>query len=202
MIITNEFENIYWPINTLVLGIDEVGRGPLCGPLVVCGAILPIGYKNDKVIDSKKLSEKRIDIVYNELIKDCIWYHIEIVSAKVIDELNIYQATKTAMEKIANIAPKSMILTDAMPLDINNKYEKLIKGDQRSINIAAASIIAKYTRDHIMLEYDALYPEYGYKDHKGYPTKKHLDAIKEYGLKDFYRISYRPCKEIIEISLF
>lgn len=198
---TNEFENIYWPKRQTILGIDEVGRGPLCGPLVVCGVILPIDYQNDEIYDSKKLSDKKKTELYDIIIKDAISYHVEIVEPKVIDELNIYQATKQAMERIALLIRADMILTDAMPLSIDKPYIKVIKGDQKSINIAAASIVAKCVRDNIMIEYDKEHPEYGFKNHKGYPTKQHLLAIEEHGLLSFYRMSYGPCMKAIQIKL-
>ena len=196
MSLKNEYENLYWSKGETVLGIDEVGRGPICGPLVVAGVVLPINYVNDEIKDSKKLSSKKIEALYHVIIDNAIRYKIDIVDPKTIDELNIYQATKSSMERIASSCEAAYIITDAMPIDINKEYSKIIKGDSLSISIAAASIIAKYTRDQIMLEYDLLYPEYGYKNHKGYPTSKHLQAIKIYGIKDFYRLSYKPCKNL------
>lgn len=119
-----------------------------------------------------------------------------------IDELNIFQATKKAMEKLALSYDDCIVLTDAMKIDIDKEYLNLIKGDMKSINIAAASILAKVIRDHIMIGLDHLYPEYELIKHKGYPTKRHLELIEKYGLKDFYRMSYGPCKKINEIKLF
>ncbi len=198
----NEFELPFWDNNELVIGIDEVGRGPICGPLVVSGVILPINYENSEIKDSKKLTHKKITKLYKEIIEVAKFHTVKIVDPKEIDELNIYQATKKAMEEIALEAITNNVLVDAMKIDSAKNVNSIIKGDSKSISIAAASIVAKYTRDEIMFEYDKLFPEYGLKDHKGYPTKKHLEAIKVYGIKDFYRLSYRPCQEVIELNLF
>lgn len=198
----DEFDNYYWSLNKYVMGIDEAGRGPLCGPLVVACAIMPINYQNSEIYDSKKLSEKKRNQLFKEIINDAIYYKIEIVDVEVIDELNIFQATKKAMEKLALSYDDCIVLTDAMKIDIDKEYLNLIKGDMKSINIAAASILAKVIRDHIMIGLDHLYPEYELIKHKGYPTKRHLELIEKYGLKDFYRMSYGPCKKINEIKLF
>ena len=194
MSLLNEYENKCWPNNKLVMGIDEAGRGPLCGPLVVGCCVLPIGYNNDLINDSKKLSEKKREALFEIIKKDALFYQIEIVSPKEIDELNIYAATKKAMSKLALSYDTSLVLTDAMPIEGNDKVIPIIKGDAKSISIAAASILAKVTRDHIMYEIDKQYPEYEYRKHKGYPTKRHIELMNEYGVFDIYRMSYGPCK--------
>ena len=194
MSLLNEYENKCWPNNKLVMGIDEAGRGPLCGPLVVGCCVLPIGYNNDLINDSKKLSEKKREALFEIIKKDALFYQIEIVSPKEIDELNIYAATKKAMSKLALSYDTSLVLTDAMPIEDNDKVIPIIKGDAKSISIAAASILAKVTRDHIMYEIDKQYPEYEYRKHKGYPTKRHIELMNEYGIFDIYRMSYGPCK--------
>jgi ribonuclease HII len=194
-ITSNEYEIIYWPQNKFVLGMDEAGRGPICGPLVVCGVILPLDYKNDMIYDSKAVSEKNREILFEIIKKDAIAYQIEIIDEKIIDELNIYQAVKKYMQKIANDLECDVVLTDAMKLD--SECIPIIKGDQKSINIAAASILAKVTRDHIMYEYDKQYPDYGFKNHKGYPTKKHIEAVNKFGILDFYRKTYNPIKRML-----
>ncbi len=194
MSLLNEYENKCWPNNKLVMGIDEAGRGPLCGPLVVGCCVLPIGYNNDLINDSKKLSEKKREALFEIIKKDALFYQIEIVSPKEIDELNIYAATKKAMSKLALSYDTSLVLTDAMPIEDNDKVIPIIKGDAKSISIAAASILAKVTRDHIMYEIDKQYPEYEYRKHKGYPTKRHIELMNEYGVFDIYRMSYGPCK--------
>ncbi len=192
MSLLNEYENKCWPNNKLVMGIDEAGRGPLCGPLVVACCVLPIGYQNDMINDSKKLSEKKRELLFNQIKQDALFYDVKIVSPKEIDELNIYAATKKAMSKLALEKDVEYVLTDAMPLD-NKKVVPIIKGDAKSISIAAASIIAKVTRDRIMYELDAKYPEYEYRKHKGYPTKRHIELMEKYGIFDIYRMSYKPC---------
>lgn len=183
----------------LIAGTDEVGRGPLVGPVVAAAVILPKNYVLKGLTDSKKLSEKKRNEFYSILKKDAISYGIGIVDAKTIDEINIYEASRLAMEKaIANLSVKpDFILSDAMPLPYENS-KAIIHGDALSESIAAASVIAKVTRDAMMYELDEKYPMYGFKSHKGYPTKKHLENIKKYGILDNYRLSYKPVKEIAE----
>lgn len=195
MSLINEYENIAWPNNELIMGIDEAGRGPLCGPLVVASCVLPVDYKNDLINDSKKLSEKKREVLYSQIVEDALFFSIKVVEPKEIDELNIYAATKKAMSELAKEYDVSKVLTDAMPIEDNNKVIPIIKGDAKSISIASASILAKVTRDHIMYELDKKYPEYEYRKHKGYPTKRHIELMKEYGIFDIYRMSYGPCKD-------
>lgn len=195
-------ENYYTEKVNFIVGVDEAGRGPLCGPVVAACCILPKDYKNEHINDSKKLSEKKREIAYKEIIENALDYGIGIVDAKRIDEINIYEATKEAMHIAISKLKISydLILTDAMKLQ-NEKVEviPLIKGDAKCECIAAASIIAKVTRDHILEEYDKKYPQYGFKSHKGYGTKKHIEAIKQYGIiKDFHRESYEPIKSLIK----
>lgn len=195
-------ENYYTEKVNFIVGVDEAGRGPLCGPVVAACCILPKEYKNEHINDSKKLSEKKREIAYKEIIENALDYGIGIVDAKRIDEINIYEATKEAMHIAISKLKISydLILTDAMKLQ-NEKVEviPLIKGDAKCECIAAASIIAKVTRDHILEEYDKKYPQYGFKSHKGYGTKKHIEAIKQYGIiKDFHRESYEPIKSLIK----
>lgn len=192
---TNEFEKAFWADGkSFVIGLDEAGRGPIAGPLVVAGVIFPKGYDHDAIYDSKKISEKKREELFDEIKKDALYYKIEIVSEEEVDEHNIYRATQMTMEKIVlecNICDS--VLSDAMPLPaIDLPLESLVKGDQKSVSIAAASILAKVTRDRIMVELDAKYPEYGLKQHKGYPTKKHLEALETYGVLDIHRKSYGP----------
>ena len=195
-------ENYYTEKVNFIVGVDEAGRGPLCGQVVAACCILPRDYKNEHINDSKKLSEKKREIAYKEIIENALDYGIGIVDAKRIDEINIYEATKEAMHIAISKLKISydLILTDAMKLQ-NEKVEviPLIKGDAKCECIAAASIIAKVTRDHILEEYDKKYPQYGFKSHKGYGTKKHIEAIKQYGIiKDFHRESYEPIKSLIK----
>lgn len=183
----------------LIAGTDEVGRGPLVGPVVAAAVILPVNYYLEGLDDSKKLSEKKRNKFYDIITRDAISYGIGIVDAKTIDEINIYEASRLAMKKaIEDLKIKpDFILTDAMPLNMPNSLA-IIHGDALSETIAAASVIAKVTRDRMMYELDRLYPMYGFKTHKGYPTKKHLENLKKYGILDNYRCSYKPVKEIIE----
>lgn len=183
----------------LIAGTDEVGRGPLVGPVVAAAVILPKNYYLEGLDDSKKLSEKKRNKFYDIITRDAISYGIGIVDAKTIDEINIYEASRLAMKKaIEDLKIKpDFILTDAMPLNMPNSLA-IIHGDALSETIAAASVIAKVTRDKLMYELDELYPMYGFKNHKGYPTKKHLENLEKYGILDNYRCSYKPVKEILE----
>lgn len=183
----------------LIAGTDEAGRGPLCGPVVAAAVILPKNYKLEGLNDSKQLSEKKRDKYFEIIKKDAISYGISIVDAKTIDEINIYEASRKAMlEAISKLdVTPDFVLTDAMPLPIDNS-KAIIHGDALSLSIAAASVLAKVTRDEIMYELDKKHPEYGFKSHKGYPTKKHLENIKKYGILDNYRLTYKPIKALME----
>ena len=197
----NEYEKIYWEKGQYVMGIDEAGRGPLCGPLVVACCILPPDYDNEEINDSKQLSEKKRKKLFPIIIKDALYYRFRIVEPSEIDKYDIYHATKMAMDELSRSTDiHEVTLTDAMPLGRDDVID-MIKGDARSINIAAASILAKVLRDHIMMGYDVLYPQYEYRNHKGYGTKRHLELMDEYGLNKLYRMSYKPC-QIREIKLF
>lgn len=186
---------------SLIAGTDEVGRGPLVGPVVAAAVILPKNYTLDGLNDSKKLSEKKRNEYYNILVKDAVSYAIGVVDAKEIDEINIYEASRKAMIKaLEGLSVKpDFILSDAMPLPFDNS-QAIIHGDALSLSIAAASVIAKVTRDEMMYELDKVHPEYGFKNHKGYPTKKHLENLKKYGILDSYRFTYKPVKAIMEES--
>ena len=185
----------------VIVGVDEAGRGPLCGPVVAAACILPRTYINEKINDSKKLSEKKREQLYDEIINNALSYGVGIVDSKRIDEINIYEATKEAMHlAISQLkVDYDLILTDAMKLkDEKVDVIDIIKGDAKCQCIAAASIIAKVTRDRLLLNMDEKYPEYGFKSHKGYGTKKHIEAIKEHGIIDgFYRETYEPIKSLI-----
>lgn len=183
-------------------GVDEVGRGPLIGNVVAACCVLPKDFKLDGLNDSKKLTEKKRDEYYDYIIENCIAYGIGKVSPEEIDEINIYEASRKAMmkaiEKVRKQIDLEHVLVDAMPLpNLDIPHTPIIKGDAKSISIAAASVIAKVTRDREMYELDKKYPLYGFKNHKGYPTKKHIEAINTYGLIDGYRKSYGPVKNVI-----
>ncbi len=196
-----EYENeLYNKGIKYIGGVDEVGRGPLIGPVVACCCVLPKDFKLEGLTDSKKLTEKKRDIFYDYLIENTI-YGIGIIDAETIDEVNIYEATKLAMYDAINEVRKQVnlehVLIDAMPLELDIPSTSIIKGDAKSISIAAASVIAKVTRDRMMIELDKKYPMYGYKKHKGYPTKAHIEAMHKYGLINGYRKSYGPVKEML-----
>ena len=185
---------------TLIAGVDEVGRGPLYGPVVCAAVILPKDYMLEGLTDSKKLSEKKRDEFYDIIMRDAISVSISMRSPERIDEINIYAATKEAMIEAVNTldTKPEHVLVDAMPLELDIPSTSIIKGDAKSLSIAAASVIAKVTRDKMMYEVDELHPEYNFKGHKGYPTREHLDAIKKYGLFEGYRKTYGPVKELLE----
>ncbi len=199
-----EYENKYIEMGyNVIAGTDEAGRGPLVGPVVCACVVLPNDYNNDEINDSKKLTEKKREKLYDIIMKDALSVGVSIISAKEIDEINILEASRKGMIESYKEANKKIkidvLLTDAMKIDtLDIPVEKIIKGDAKSISIAAASIIAKVTRDRLLLELDKKYPEYGFSSHKGYPTKKHLEAIEKYGIFDEYRKTYGPVKKIIE----
>lgn len=185
----------------LIAGMDEVGRGPLIGPVVTACVILPKDFVLEGLTDSKKLSEKKREEFYDYIMEHAISVGIGMMDENIIDEVNIYEATKLAMYQAvekSKVKPEH-VLIDAMKLDkLEMPSTSIIKGDAKSISIAAASVIAKVTRDRMMIELDKKYPMYGFKSHKGYPTKKHIEAIKEYGLIDGYRKTFKPISEMVK----
>lgn len=193
-------EELYENGINFIAGVDEVGRGPLNGPVVSACVVLPKGYHKDGIMDSKKLSEKKRNELFDVIKRDALGIGVGIVYADEIDELNIYEATKKSMKLAINNCNSKIehVLIDAMKLDFDIPSTSIIKGDAKSISIAAASIIAKVTRDAMMYELDKKYPMYGYKNHKGYPTKKHIEAINKYGLIEGYRKTYGPVKDYLE----
>jgi len=183
-------------------GVDEVGRGPLIGNVVAACCVLPKDFKLDGLNDSKKLSEKKRDEYYDYIIDNCIAYGIGKVSPEEIDKINIYEASRKAMmiaiKEVRKKIDLQYVLVDAMPLpDLDIPHTPIIKGDAKSMSIAAASVIAKVTRDREMYELDEKYPMYGFGKHKGYPTKKHIEAINAYGLIDGYRKTYGPIEKVL-----
>ena len=177
-----------------ILGIDEAGRGPLAGPVVIAGVIMPKDSMIEGVNDSKKVSEKKREKIYDLIIEEAISYEVAVIGQDIIDEINILNATKLGVEKVVEglkIKP-DLILVDALT-GINTKgikYEAIIKGDTKCYNIAAASILSKVTRDRIIRQWDEIYPQYGFSSHKGYGTAKHIQAIKENGLCPIHRKSF------------
>lgn len=192
----------------LIVGCDEAGRGPLAGPVVAAACILPSNYHNEDINDSKKLTDKKRRALLDEIENHAIAFGIGIVSAEKIDEINIYQASRLAMNMaIENMAHQfDLVLTDAMPLfGYDVPVIDIIKGDAKAQCIAAASIIAKVTRDEMMESLDELYPQYGFKHHKGYGTKEHLLALDKYGpIPGIHRYTYGPVQKAMheQLSLF
>ena len=198
-----EYENeLYDKGINYIGGVDEVGRGPLIGPVVASCVVLPKDFVLEGLTDSKKLSEKKRDKFYDYIIEHVLAYGIGVVSPEEIDEINIYEASRKAMliaiSKVREQINLEHVLIDAMPINIDIPTTSIIKGDAKSISIAAASVVAKVTRDKMMYELDKKYPMYGFASHKGYPTKKHIEAIHKYGLIEGYRKSYGPVKEVID----
>jgi ribonuclease HII len=181
----------------IIAGVDEAGRGPLAGPVVVAAVILPLGFHIPKINDSKKLSAKVREEIYNCIIQHAIAIERAIIDEQTIDEINIYQATVKGMYMVINgLQPRpKAVLIDAVPLDqLTMPSLSLIKGDAISASIAAASIIAKVERDQFMNELDEKYPMYGFAKHKGYGTAEHLEAIRKYGPCPVHRKSFEPIK--------
>lgn len=177
-----------------ICGIDEAGRGPLAGPVVVAGVIMPKDSMIEWVNDSKKVTERRREILYEKIKEEAISYSIAVIDHNIIDDINILNATKQGVTEVVDgLAVKpDLIIVDAVT-HINTRgipYEPIIKGDAKCYNIAAASILAKVTRDRIMRQWDEIYPQYGFAAHKGYGTARHIAAIKEYGLCPIHRITF------------
>jgi ribonuclease HII len=196
-----EYENeLYKNGIELIGGVDEVGRGPLVGPVVCACVILPKDYYNEEINDSKKISEKKREKLFDTIMNDAIGVGIGVSSEKVIDKINILEATKLAMKEAinkCNVKPEH-VLIDAVKLDIDIPSTSIVKGDAKSQSIAAASIIAKVTRDRMMDELDKKHPEYLFKKNKGYGTKAHIEAIRKYGIIEEHRKTFAPCSEFVE----
>ena len=177
-----------------ICGIDEAGRGPLAGPVVVAAVIMPEDSMIEGVNDSKKVSEKKREILYDQILNEAIAYSVGIINQNEIDEINILNATKkglTTAVKELSVRPDRIIVDALDKIDTDGiPYTPIIKGDAKCYSIAAASIIAKVTRDRIMRQWDEVYPQYGFAKHKGYGTATHIAAIKEYGLTPLHRLSF------------
>lgn len=195
-----EYENeLYKNGIELIAGVDEVGRGPLIGSVICACVILPKDYYNEEINDSKKISEKKREKLYDIIIENAISIGIGESTEDVIDEINILNATKRAMKEAINncsVKPEH-VLIDAVKLDIDIPSTSIIKGDAKSQSIAAASIVAKVTRDRMMYKLDKMHPEYELGKNKGYGTKKHIEAIKEYGILKEHRKTFEPIKSLI-----
>ncbi len=183
-----------------ILGVDEAGRGPMAGPLVVGGVIFPEDFYDERINDSKKLTEKKREALYDLIIENALAYQIEVLSVEEVDTLNVYEASRTGMKRIVESLEPDFTLSDAMPLgDI--PHLSIIKGDAKSLSIGAASILAKVTRDRIMKEYGKQYPEYGFEKHKGYVTKVHKEALEKYGVTPIHRKSFAPVQKVLNEQL-
>ena len=192
--LTWELENEYFAKGyTAVCGTDEAGRGPLCGPVAAAAVILPEGLVIPGLNDSKKLSEKKREELYDVIIENAVSYAIELVDNTVIDEINILNAAQLAMRRaVSRLTPTpDLALVDGnVARDFPCAAVTVVKGDSRSPSIAAASVLAKVTRDRLCMEHDALYPEYGIAKHKGYPTAEHMEAVRKYGPSPIHRMSF------------
>ena len=194
-----EYEEKYSKLD-YICGVDEVGRGPLVGPVVASAVILPKNYYIEGLTDSKKLSKKKRESFFEIINKDALAIGIGVIDNQKIDEINILEASRLAMKIAVNnlkIKP-DVILTDAMKLDMGIDEEDIIKGDLKSITISAASVVAKVTRDKMMEELHNKYPMYNFIKNNGYPTKEHVEAIKKYGIIEEHRKTFNPIKDIIK----
>ena len=200
-----EYENQYYDKGyEHIIGLDEAGRGPMAGELVVAGVIFPKGYYDERIYDSKQLSAKKREKMFDIIIEHALAYHIEIISVEDVDKLNVYRASQIGMEKCVDVLKRKNIfaLTDAMPLH-NIEHLPIIKGDSLSLSIAAASILAKVTRDRLMEKHALEYPGYGFEKHKGYVTKAHKEALLKLGPCPIHRKSFKPVQLLLreQISL-
>ena len=190
-------ENLYKNGINFIAGVDEVGRGPLNGPVVSACVVLPKDFVLEGLNDSKKLTEKKRNAYFDIIMDKAIGVGIGMVSPEEIDEINIYEAAKKSMILAIEDCKCNIehVLIDAMKLDLDIPSTSIIKGDAKSITIAAASVIAKVTRDRMMYELDKKYPMYDLASNKGYGTKKHIEAIKRYGITKYHRLSFKPVSD-------
>lgn len=196
-----QYEEYLWEKGlSNIVGIDEVGRGPLAGPVVAAAVILPKNVKLLGLRDSKKLSSKKREELVEEIKEVAITFGIGMASAEEIDALNIYDATKLAMEKaVKNLsAPAEFLLVDAMTLPLEIPQKSIIKGDDNSLSIAAASVLAKVTRDQLMEEYDIQYPGYQFHQNSGYGTQAHLEALRNQGPSPIHRMTFSPVRRVAD----
>lgn len=177
----------------LIAGVDEVGRGPLAGPVCVACVMMPLDDIIEGVDDSKKLSEKKRELLFEQIKEKAVCYSIQMVDEQTIDRINILEATKLAMKNAINslkVKPDVVLVDAISKLDVDTEIRGIVKGDMLSYSIGCASILAKVTRDRMMCELAKEYPEYGFEKHKGYGTKQHIDALKEYGPCVYHRLSF------------
>lgn len=195
----NLFENeLHAKGYQFIAGVDEAGRGPLMGPVVAGAAILPADFKLLGLNDSKQLSEAKRNEFYDYIVENALAWGVGVCDSELIDQINIYEATKVAMTRaIGNLQVKpDYLLLDAMKLSLELPQDSLIKGDARSNSIAAASILAKVTRDRMIKAYAEEYPGYGFEKHMGYGTKEHLDSIEKLGPTPWHRMTFAPLKDM------
>lgn len=194
MSMLSEFDNALKSEYGVICGADEAGRGPLCGPVCCAAVILKPGFENDEINDSKKISEKKRDRLYDVIIENALCYSVVMISPQEIDEINILNASlkgmKTAIENLGIRPDLALIDGNKVPKDMNCPVRSVVKGDATSMSIAAASILAKVLRDRYMEQLDREYPQYQLSKHKGYPTKLHYELVEKYGIQDFYRKSF------------
>lgn len=177
----------------LIAGVDEVGRGPLAGPVCVAAVMMPLDDIVEGVDDSKKLSEKKRELLFEQIIEKAICYSIQMVDEQTIDKINILEATKLAMKNAINsldVKPDVVLVDAISKLDVETEIRGIVKGDALSYSIGCASILAKVTRDRFMCDLAKEYPEYGFEKHKGYGTKRHIEALKEFGPCVYHRLSF------------
>ncbi|NOX20322.1 MAG: ribonuclease HII [Nitrospirae bacterium] len=191
-------EQLRKTVGTLLAGVDEAGRGPLAGPVVAAAVVLPEGTLLDGLRDSKKLSETQREKLFDTIVSLAVDYGLGIVEPEEIDRLNIYRATQKAMVEAINKLkqPPDVIVVDAMRLPIQTEQIVLTKAEDRSASVAAASVLAKVTRDRIMLRYHREYPDYGFDRHKGYPTREHMEILKRLGPTPIHRRSFSPVSSL------
>ncbi|WP_372881440.1 ribonuclease HII [Psychromonas sp.] len=195
-----DFAAVVYPDFKLIAGVDEVGRGPLVGDVVTASVILDVNNPIAGLTDSKKLSEKKLALLFDEIQEKALCVAVGRASAKEIDALNILHATMLAMQRAVenlSIVPEFVFIDGNRCPELSMPSESVVKGDSRVAEISAASIIAKVTRDREMLALDKKYPHYGFAQHKGYPTKAHFTAIEKYGVIDEYRKSFKPVKKVL-----
>lgn len=202
-----DFEKKYYSKDiNFIAGCDEAGRGPIAGPVVCAAVIFPKDFTSNEINDSKQLSKKKREELFNFILEHALAYNIQIIDAKTIDEINILEASRLGMTKaVKNLNHQvDLIITDYMKLyDFDVPVIDLVKGDAKAMCVAAASILAKVTRDNIMDELDKQYPNYHFAKTKGYPTKESIDAVMEFGpIEGVHRFSYKPVQKALEIKLF
>jgi len=184
----------------VIAGIDEAGRGPLAGPVVSASVVLPLGFMDPEITDSKKLTPKKRDLLYLKISEHALFIAIGVADIVEIDKVNILNASLNSMKRSCEnlmVKPDFLLIDGKFEIDSEIPQKAIIKGDSRSISIAAASIIAKVERDRLMLKFDQLYPEYGFAQHKGYPTKAHKKAIIEHGVTPIHRRTFKGVKEVL-----